>query len=219
MPSSPASRRVSSSPAAGSVSESAVTSSAPSPTASFAARARKVESTPPEKATTTRFMPRTMSSSRSYLAASAGSWFMRSSEHWPGQPGERDDRPRTHVTDDLGGGQRSESCAGGQVEPPAHPVEYSRRVEIACAGRVHHRAHRMRDDCMDLAAADQHRALRAPSESRELAMSAYVPESGVEIGHLVQGADLGLVREEDVHVVLDEIEERRAVAVDAEGIR
>ena len=40
--------------AAGYVSESAVTSSARSPSASSAARASKVESTPPEKATTTR---------------------------------------------------------------------------------------------------------------------------------------------------------------------
>src|SRR3989304_3845588 len=47
MPSRSASRRVSSSSAAGYVSESAVTRTARSPTASLAARPRKVESTPP----------------------------------------------------------------------------------------------------------------------------------------------------------------------------
>ena len=71
IPSRPASRRVSSSSAVGYVSESAVTSSAPSPSASLAARARKVESTPPEKATITRLIPRRSSTSRSYLGARA----------------------------------------------------------------------------------------------------------------------------------------------------
>src|SRR5215831_11694050 len=52
----------------GYVSESAVTSTARSPTASLAARASSVESTPPEKATTTLSMSRSTSTRRSYLA-------------------------------------------------------------------------------------------------------------------------------------------------------
>src|SRR5438093_645321 len=63
-PRSSARRVASSSSRAGYVSESAVTSSARAPSASFAARARRVESTPPEKATTTLSIPRRSSTSR-----------------------------------------------------------------------------------------------------------------------------------------------------------
>src|SRR6266850_6146646 len=67
-PISPASRRASSISPAGYVSESAVTSSARSPSASFAARASSVESTPPENATTTLSSWYRTSTRRSYLA-------------------------------------------------------------------------------------------------------------------------------------------------------
>src|SRR6266849_10709212 len=67
MSSSAPSRLASSSSLAGSVSESAVTRTARSPRASFAARARSVESTPPENATTTLSISRNNSTRRSYL--------------------------------------------------------------------------------------------------------------------------------------------------------
>src|SRR5574341_1538179 len=81
MPSRSASRRVSSSSEAGYVSESAVTSTARSPRASLAARPRKVESTPPEKATRTRPMSRMMPRSFSCFAASGASTLPLETDH------------------------------------------------------------------------------------------------------------------------------------------
>src|SRR3989442_785138 len=72
-----ASRRASASSPSGYVSESAVTSTARSPSASLAARASRVESTPPEKATTTLSSSRSASSSRAYFASRVPSILMR----------------------------------------------------------------------------------------------------------------------------------------------
>src|SRR5206468_8365594 len=71
MPISSASRFASSSSRAGYVSESAVTSTARSPSASCAARASSVESTPPENATTTLSKDFKISSRRSYFSIGA----------------------------------------------------------------------------------------------------------------------------------------------------
>src|SRR5437899_10841596 len=59
----------------------------------------------------------------------------------------------------------------------------------------------------------------AARERRYLAVTADALQRGVEVAHLRERADLGLVGEQDVHVVLDEVEERGAMPVDAEGIR
>ena len=43
-------------------------------------------------------------------------------------------------------------------------------------------------------------------------------QCGVEVAHLIQRADLGLVGEQDVDVALDQVEEGVAMPVHAEGI-
>src|SRR5262245_53647574 len=116
----------------GYVSESAVTSTARSPTASLAARASSVESTPPEKATTTLSSSRIASSSRVYFASSAASMTSARSGHvgqWCLGPG-------SHVGDHLGRRERAEPAARRQVHPAAQSEEKTGRVEVARPGGV-----------------------------------------------------------------------------------
>src|SRR5687767_1563269 len=103
MPSSPARRRASSSSLAGYVSESAVTRTALSPSASLAARARNVESTPPENATTTRSIDLRVSTSRSYLEVASGIGLRLQSDEVVERP-----IPRLH----LGGREPREPVQG-----------------------------------------------------------------------------------------------------------
>src|SRR5258705_10427330 len=72
---------------------------------------------------------------------------------------------------------------------------------------------------MYLAAAHDHRAVGAAGERGDLAVPAHAGEGGVEAVDLVERADLRLVGEQDVHVVLDEVEEGLAVPTHAERIR
>src|SRR2546422_4601349 len=236
-----ASRRASASSPSGYVSESAVTSTARSPSASLAARASRVESTPPEKATTTLSSSRSASSSRAYFASSAG--VMRVAPSITGSPRrrtpqlalpsqarlaverlgshchQRRHRARADVRDDFGRRQRAELTTGREAQPPAQAEEKAGRVEVARARRVDHRLDGLRVDHVHLAAADDDRAARAAREGRDLAVTADALQRGVEVAHLIERADLDLVGEQDVHVVLDEVEEGGAMPVDAEGIR
>src|SRR2546425_13118902 len=110
-----ASRRASASSPSGYVSESAVTSTARSPSASLAARASRVESTPPEKATTTLSSSRSASSSRAYFASSAGvisavglSQARLAVERLGSHGQQRRHRARADVRDDFRRRQRAE---------------------------------------------------------------------------------------------------------------
>ena len=160
------------------------------------------------------------STSRSYLASSV----VGSAIACPypsiasGELRQRHHRPRAHVRDDLGGGQRAEPPARRQVEALAQPEEHPAGVEIARARGVdHRRARGARRSRATSSPAHDHRALLAAGERGDLAVPgaplASAPSKSLD---LVQRADLGLVGEEDVHVVLDQVEERLAVPLHAE---
>ena len=76
----------------------------------------------------------------------------------------------------------------------------------------------MGPDHVHAAPVHQDGALGAPGQRGQLAVPAHVRQRRVEVAHLVERADLELVREEDVDVVLDQVEEGGAVPLHAERV-
>src|SRR5437588_12912328 len=77
----------------------------------------------------------------------------------------------------------------------------------------------MRVDHVHVVAGDDDRAERAPGQRRDLAMAADMVQRLVEALDLVERSDLVLVREKDVDVELDELEELGTVTIDTERVR
>src|SRR3546814_19121383 len=71
---------------------------------------------------------------------------------------------------------------------------------------------------MDRVACDDDRAFLAAGQRRHLAVGTHRLQGGVEIGRVVEAADLLLVGEDDVDVLLDEILQLVLVAVHQEGV-
>ena len=192
-------------------------STARSPRASRAARARKVESTPPEKATTTRSISRSSSTSRAYFPCD-----LVVHDVYPSiapassARGVAGRAPTCEMTSAAASDPSRPQTA--RSRPRLRPTRNPGGVEIAGAGRVDQRLDGMRIDHVHLLARHDDRAALAARERGHLAAPAHLLQRGVEVPRLVQRADLGLVGEQDVHVVLDQVEERVAVPVDAERI-
>ena len=68
-------------------------------------------------------------------------------------------------------------------------------------------ADRVRVDDVHLVARHDHRALLTPGERRDLAVVLHALQRVVELVDLVERRDLGLVGEQHVDVVLDQLEE------------
>jgi nitrate/nitrite transport system ATP-binding protein len=124
----------------------------------------------------------------------------------------------SQVGDHLAGGHGRHLPGRGQVGAPSPPGEEAGGVEVARSRGVDHRGrHDRHVDALTLGGED-HRAPLGAGQACDGAVAAHAPRRLLEVVDLVQRADLGLVGEEDVDAVLDELEELEAVAVDAERV-
>jgi hypothetical protein len=101
---------------------------------------------------------------------------------------------------------------GGAEEEPGG-------VQVAGPGGVDDARYRLGRDAVGVVAHQHHRPLLAPCEHGDLAAPAYGALGLCEVLDLVERADLLLVGEQDVDVVLDELAEFVAVTLDAERVR
>ncbi len=122
------------------------------------------------------------------------------------------------MRDDLGGHDAAETAAGSKVAAMGVGVEEAGGVGVAGAGGVDDGDPLFGVDDVHFVAADDDGALLAAREAGDLGMAADVLQGFVEVGDLVEGEDLSLVGEEDVDVVVDQLDELVAEAVDAEGV-
>src|SRR3990170_4854951 len=229
MQSRSASRRVSSSSEAGYVSESAVTSTAPLPTASLAARPRKVESTPPEKATRTCPMSRMIPRSPSCFAASAASTLPFQADHLgkgqqplfdlpPLQPLEPLQREVLHGEGGHGGAPDHRPPERGRVRGVLlSEVTHEAAGEgIPRPRRVEHRLEGVGRREEELASRDQQGAVLAALDHHgPRAHLADGPRRLDQVGLARQHPGLGVVDEQHVHS-RQHAEEVRALALDPE---
>ena len=134
------------------------------------------------------------------------------------QVGERRLGPGAEVADHLGGRQRAEAARGPEVVAVGEPEQEAGGEEVAGAGGVDDALDRAGVDHVHLVAGDDHRALLAAGERRDLALARHLLQGVVERVDPVERRDLVLVREQDVDVVLEQVEELVAVALDAERV-
>ena len=71
---------------------------------------------------------------------------------------------------------------------------------------------------MDFVAGYDYGPLVASSQADDLAMTAHVPQRGIEIIDLIERFDLLLVAEKDIGMVSDQHLKRVAVPIDAERV-
>src|SRR5690554_2196825 len=117
------------------------------------------------------------------------------------------------------------SC-GECAEPPAffegaarrEPKEEARGEEIARARRIDELTRRDRVNGDRPIARDDERAFFAPREDGDAAFSADRFSRLFKARGLIERGDLGLIREEDIDMSVDEIEEALSMALDAKGI-
>ena len=124
------------------------------------------------------------------------------------------------MRDALGGGQTTEPSTREEVVAPHQTVHHTRGVQIAGARRVDHRA---AGDGLDrnldhVVAGEQHRALGAAGDGRDLAVVPHLRDRGVERVDLVEALDLDVVGEEQVDRTFDQREERLTVAIHHEAV-
>ncbi len=119
---------------------------------------------------------------------------------------------------DLGRRNGPEPPAVARRPAAAITEEEARGIEVARPRRIHHPGHRRRIDRVGLLAGEHQRAAGAAGERRQLAGAAGLPQRLVEIIDLPEGADLRLIGEEDVDMLAQQVAERGAVPVDAEGV-
>lgn len=110
------------------------------------------------------------------------------------------------------------SARAAEVEAVGQAVQKARRVLVAGAGGIDDTVDRVRVDDMHLVAGDDDRPPLTAGQGRDLAVPSHALERGVEVVDLVERADLGLVGEQHVDLVLDEGAELRAVPLDTERV-
>ena len=131
---------------------------------------------------------------------------------------ERELGPGAYMRDDLGGRQGAQPGALDERQVPGEAMEEARGEKVAGAGRIHDPLHRMRLDDMNLVTLHDDAASLRARQRRDGAILAHPLHSLVEMRDLIERGDLPLIGEDDVDVVADELEERVAMAVDAEAI-
>src|SRR4029077_2628037 len=123
-------------------------------------------------------------------------------------------RPGSVVADDFRRHQRPQPATGSELSPPPVRAEEAGRVRAARARRVDHLEHWLRADDLRLPPAYHNRAQLAPRQRRDLTEPWHPFYRVFEVVDLVERHDLRLVREKDVDVVLDQVEELFPVPVD-----
>src|SRR5689334_8350463 len=103
---------------------------------------------------------------------------------------------------DLRRGKGGDAPAIIGRKPPAIAVEEAGSVEIPGPGGVDDPADRRGIDHMGLLAGEDEGTLGAAGERHQLAMAAGRLESGIEALDLPEGADLRLIGEEDVDMIV-----------------
>ena len=109
--------------------------------------------------------------------------------------------------------------AGCERQAARDAEQETRRILIACAGRVDHLCNRFGRHGNRRAVAEHDRALLAARHSGNGAFRMQRAESGFKIIGLIEGFELGFVGEHDVGIPAHELAEAGAVPVHAETVR
>ena len=114
--------------------------------------------------------------------------------------------------------EASQLCAPLQWLSVRQPVEEACGEEVAGAGRVDQLLDRRGGDLDDVVTVHDDRALLAARDRPDPRPASHVRERLLERVDLEERTDLRLVREHDVDVVLDQVQELGAEPVDAEAV-
>src|SRR5438445_8230638 len=107
------------------------------------------------------------------------------------------------MADDLARAEAAEAPAGREVPTVRQAEEEAAGVEIAGAGRVDDSCDLARLDDMGMRARDDNRAMLAAGQRGDLAQPAHGGDRRIPLRRLEHRAELGLVGEEDIDVLLE----------------
>src|SRR5882757_9304485 len=131
---------------------------------------------------------------------------------------ERNLRPAAKMRNDLRGGYASEPAAFLGRSPGRQTKQDAGRIKIARAGRINNRSCPRRGYGNDASARDDDRAQRPAGDSGKPDLGSNEGDGVIPYFGLKQDLQLRLVGKKDIDTILNKIEKRPPMPVDAKAI-